>query len=259
MRMANAGRPTGAPSPHPSAPRAALLAIGAAAALAMTGCIAPPPEPTPSPAVFEPAPDADPTAAPEPHESELPPGFDSPPDSAAEPDASLTADELAALLRVPATGAGRPETCAPEHVEVELWGYDVAAGSRFSTLRVTNAGDAACALGGYPGIGARGEWGSAFLILAEQSPMDSGEPMPLVLEPGASASAPIQWTGALAGAHDEHISMLVVQLAQDQEVVRVPPVIRAETMVGGDSGPPHDARMDIGMLTTVRVGAFVAD
>ncbi|WP_157674254.1 DUF4232 domain-containing protein [Agrococcus carbonis] len=257
--MANAGRSPGDPIPHPPARRAGLLAIGAAASLAVTGCIAPPPEPTPSPVAVEPAPDADPTAAPEPHESELPPGFDSPPDSVAEPDASLTADELAALLRVPATGAVRPETCEPEDVEVVLSGYDVAAGSRFSTLRVTNAGGDPCALGGYPGIGARGEWGSTFLILAEQSPMDSGEPMPLVLEPGGSASAPIQWTGALAGAHDEHISMLVVQLAQDQAPVRVEPEIRAETMVGGDSGPPHDARMDVGMLTTVRVGAFVAD
>jgi hypothetical protein len=33
-------------------------------------------------------------------------------------------------------------------------------------------------------------------------------------------------------------------------------VIAAETMVGGDGGEPHDARLDIGMTTTVRVGAF---
>src|SRR5699024_8962399 len=100
------------------------------------------------------------------------------------------------------------------------------------------------------------EWGNPFLILAEQDPIDSGDGSPVPLAPGGSASAPIRWTGALAGAHDERISMLVVQLAQDQAPLRVEPFISAESMAGGDSGTPHDASMDIGMLTTVRVGSF---
>jgi hypothetical protein len=142
---------------------------------------------------------------------------------------------------------------------VELRGFDVAAGSRFSSLRVTNVSGSTCAVAGYPGIGARGEWGRALLILAEQDPIDSGDGSPVLLPPGATASAPIRWTGALAGAHDEWISLLVVQLAQGQDPVAVHPVIRAATTADADGGPPLDAAMDIGMLTEVRVGSFSAD
>lgn len=233
-----------------------MLAIACGAVVALAACL-PVPDPEPEPTASANVPeDGRPTAAPVPHESELPPGFDSPPDTTAAPDEALTDDELTALLRVPATAAERPETCAVDAVEAQLWGYDVAAGSRFSTLRVTNVSDAPCTVAGFPGIGARGEWGTAFLILGEQSPIDSGDGTPVSLEPGAAASAPITWTGSLAGAHDEHISLLVVQLAQGQAPLRVAPVIAAETMIGGDCGAPHEATMDVGMLTTVRVGSF---
>ncbi|GEK80000.1 DUF4232 domain-containing protein [Agrococcus baldri] len=247
------------PSPLPTVRRAVPTALACAAVLATTACLPPPdvePRPTASAAVT--VEDAAPTAAPVPHESELPAGFDSEPDTTAEPDEALGAEELTELLRVPATAAVRPDSCAADAVEAELWGYDVAAGSRFSTLRVTNVSDAPCTVAGYPGIGARGEWGSAFLILAEQDPIDSGDGSPVTLAPGAAASAPIRWTGALAGAHDEWISLLVVQLAQGQEPLRVAPTISAESMVGGDSGAPHEATMDVGMLTDVRVGSFSA-
>ncbi|WP_306233807.1 DUF4232 domain-containing protein [Agrococcus beijingensis] len=236
-------------------PMAALVCAAAALLTACGPAPDPRPEPTASAAIVE---DSAPAAAPVPHESELAPGFDSPPDTAAVPDASLTADELTALLRVPATAALRPETCAADGVDIELWGYDVAAGSRFSTLRVTNTSAEPCSVAGFPGVGARGEWGSGFLILAEQDPIDSGDGSPVTLAPGAAASAPIRWTGALAGAHDERISLLVVQLAQGQEPLRVAPTISAESMMGGDSGEPHEATMDVGMLTTVRVGSFSA-
>lgn len=234
-------------------------AVACAAMLTVTACgPTPEPEPEPTASAVVTMDDAEPTVAPVPHESELPAGFDSPPDTTAAPDDALSSDELAELLRVPATAAVRPETCAADALEGALWGYDVAAGSRFSTLRVTNVSDAPCTVAGYPGVGARGEWGNAFLIVAEQRPLDSGDETPVTLAPGEAASAPISWTGALAGAYDEWISLLVVQLAQGQEPLRIEPVIGAETMVGGDSGPPHEAEMDIGMQTSVRVGTFSA-
>lgn len=240
--------------------RLAAAAGAAVVALAVAGCdTVPDLEPTASASETPEARDASPTAAAEPHESDLPPGFDSPPDSSATPDAALSAAERTALLRVPATAAPRPETCQPDAAEVELWGYDVAAGSRYSSIRVTNASDAACTVAGYPGIGARGEWGSAFLILAEQDAIDSGDDSPVSLAPGATASAPIRWTGALAGAHDEWISLLVVQLAQGQEPIGVRPVVSAAAMTDADGAAPHDAAMDVGMLTDVRVGSFSAD
>lgn len=242
--------------------RAVLLAASAVAiVLVVTACgLTPDPEPEPSASVAVTGDwtDTEPSVAPVPHESELPAGFDSPPDTTAATDSSLSSDELTELLRVPATAAVQPDTCAADALEARLWGYDVAAGSRFSTLRVTNASDASCAVAGYPGVGARGEWGSAFLLLAEQRPIDSGDETPVTLAPGDAANAPISWTGALAGAHDERISLLVVQLAQGQEPLRVEPIIGAETMVGGDSGPPHEAELDVGMQTSVRVGSFSA-
>lgn len=130
--------------------------------------------------------------------SELPAGFDSPPGTRAAPDDSLSSDELRTLLRVPATAAVRPETCAPGNLDAQLWGDDVAAGSRFSTIRVTDVSDASCTVSRYPGVGARGEWGGACLIVAEQSPIDSGDENPVTPAPGDDASAPISWTGALA-------------------------------------------------------------
>lgn len=235
---------------------AGVLVIAGAALLVLAACDATPdPQPTPS-ASASPAPtDAAPTSVPEPHETDLPPGFDERPDTESAPDAALTGAERTALLRMPATAAGDASACTPDAVSIELWGYDVAAGSRYSSLRVTNAGTEPCTIAGWPGIGARGDWGSRLLLIVEQETAGA-DPAPVRLEPGMAADAPIRWTGALAGAEQEVISLLVVQLAQDQEATGVEPMVAAATMLGGDSGPPHDARLDIGMTTTVRVGAF---
>lgn len=234
--------------------RLALVALAAVAAVGLAGCDETEPTPSPTPSATAPS-DAAPTAAPVPDESDLGAGFDERPDTTAAPDASLSAEERTALLRVPATAAARPDACTPEDVEVRLWGYDAGLGSRWSALRVENVGATPCTVAGYPGFGARGTWGSAFQLLAEQEP--GADPADVLLQPGAAADAPLRWTGDLAGAETEWASMLVVQLAQGQDAVAVEPTILAETMVGGDGGPPHDARIDIGMLTTVRLGAFV--
>lgn len=240
-------------------PRATLLvAIASAAVLTVTACaVADEPQQAPTTSADAPSGGA-PSSAPEPHESELPAGYDTPPDTPVVPDGELTADEVTALLRVPATAPIAADSCAADAVDAELWGFDAAAGSRYSTLRVTNTSDAPCTIAGYPGIGARGAWGNPFLIIAEQRPIDEADGSPVTLAPGGAASAPISWTGSLAGAHDEWISLLAVQLAAGQEPLRVNPTISAESMAGGDGGTPHDAEMDVGMLTDVRIGAFTA-
>ena len=237
--------------------RSSAVVLASAVMLALTACdAAPDPQPT---ATASPEPtstgDAEPTAVPEPHETDLPPGLDQRPDTETTPDAALTGTERSALLRVPATAAAVPDACTPDGTSIELWGFDVAAGSRFSSLRVTNTGTAPCTLGGWPGIGGRGDCGNRLMLIVEQE-QRGADPSPVLLAPGEAADAPIRWTGALAGAEQETISLLVVQLAQGQEAVGIAPVIAAETMLGGDGGEPHDAGLDIGMTTTVRVGAF---
>ena len=115
---------------------------------------------------------------------------------------------------------------------------------RYGTLAVTNTSASACTVSGYPGFGARGAWGHAFQLLAEQtdiSPNGTPTGTPVVeLAPGEAARASVEWTGELAGAESEPASSLVVQLAQGQPARLVAP---------GDT--------DIGMLTTVRIGALL--
>ncbi len=238
--------------------RSSALALACAAMVTLAGCeAAPEPEPTGSASPQPTVRDAAPTSVAEPHETDLPPGFDQQPDAETTPDAALTGMERSALLRVPATAAAAADACTPEAVSIELWGFDVAAGSRFSSLRVTNTGAAPCTVGGWPGIGARGDRGNRLMLIVEQEQTGT-DPAPVLLAGGDTADAPIRWTGALAGAEQETISLLVVQLAQGQEAAGIEPVIAAETMIGGDGGQPHDARLAIGMTTTVRVGAFAS-
>ncbi|WP_182111239.1 DUF4232 domain-containing protein [Actinotalea sp. JY-7876] len=205
---------------------AAGLALGA-----LTGC---------GPSGDPPAPSARPpaTAAP-PTEGDLPPGWDEAPDSPVVPDHELSQADVDALLRVTATGPQDATTCDGNAVTYELTGFDAALGHRYATLVVTNTGEGACTVSGYVGLGARGTWGHRLELLAEQRAADGGAatPRPVELPPGGSARAALEWTGELAGAESEPVSSLAVQLAHGQPA-------RLVTAVG----------LDIGMLTTVRIG-----
>ncbi|MGO1317301.1 MAG: DUF4232 domain-containing protein [Cellulomonadaceae bacterium] len=194
---------------------AGATAVGAVA-LALMGCTTPT---TPAP----------PTAAPAPSEGELGPSWDEPPESPAVPDAELRAAELTALLRVPATAPADTSSCLPADLVLALGPADAALGHRYAAVVATNVSDRACTLRGYPGLGARGEWGTRFLLVVTQEPQAgaddpalAADPPPVTLDPGAQAFAPLQWTGELAGAESEHMSILVVQLAAQQDPVAVP-------------------------------------
>ena len=109
------------------------------------------------------------------------------------------------MLRLPATATSSSTSCGPEAVTVSLTFTDAAMGHRFGVLEVVNASSEACSVRGYPGIGARGGWGSTFQLTADSEPI----------------------------AH---------------------PVSRESA----DIGEP-DTGIDIGMMTTVRIGPLRAD
>jgi hypothetical protein len=206
-------------------------AIVLAALLALAGCTG---DDEPAP-----APPATATGNPD----DLPPGYDEPPDGEIVPDSALTPAEVTALLRLPATDPSTADTCTPADLSASIDGFDAAAGHRYARLLLTNTSDRTCTLSGYPGVGARGEWGNRFELTAEQrDPLDGAAPQQVTLQPGAAASANLEWTGELAGAESEKASLLAVQLAQGQDAFGVP--------VGDED------LVDIGILTTVRVGPF---
>lgn len=221
-------------------PLAVAMATAGALAITLAGCG----QEQVSPAT------APPSSAPMPSEGELGAGWDESPDTPVTPEAELTADDLLALLRLPATATADAESCTPEDLDVELGPGDAATGHRYSTIVAANRSERSCTLHGYPGIGARGEWGSTILLEASQQgrggiddPALEQDPPAVMLEPGAQAVAPIEWTGELAGADSERASMLVVQVAAGQAPITVPAVL----------GEPTAGAIDIGMLTTVRV------
>ncbi len=182
-----------------------------------------------------------------PGHEELAPGWDESPDGEPPtPDNQLDAVALTALLRTRATASG-PGHCAAEHVAVTLEGYDQAAGHRYSRIVVRNSGDDTCVVEGVPGLGARGAWGTTFVN--EIGPGSSGSTDgPVRLAPGERASSDLEWTGELAGASSEHVSLLVLQLARGQVPVAVP----ARLAEDSPGAPP----LDIGPLTTVRLSPF---
>lgn len=194
---------------------------------------------------------APPASTPGPSEKDLAPGWDEPGDGPAPtPAADLTPSQLREMLRLPATGPATATTCTD--VDVHVTELDVAMGHRFGTLVVENAGATDCELQGYPGLGARGAWGSTFVLALEQrDPLDPGSSVqPLVpLPPGGRAVANLEWTGALGGAESERAALLVVQLA----VGTVPVTVALDPDgVRGD----RDVIVDLGTETTVRVGPF---
>lgn len=182
---------------------------------------------------------------------EPPTGADRPDSPAATPDDELTAAELAALVRLDASAEAAAERCAPDDVHLSLRGFDGAAGHRYAQILATNVSGQRCTLLGWPGMGFRGEWGTAFPLVAEhdETPSDRGGAVPhdaaepIALGPDGGATADLEWTGARAGATEEKVSLMVVQLVHDGAV--------ASLLV------PAADHVDIGEATTVRVRKWV--
>ena len=195
---------------------------------------------------------AAPSSVPGPAERDLAPGWDEQGDGDVVADAELTQGDLADLLRLPATATSTSTSCRPETVELSLTFTDAAMGHRYGVLEVVNTSPVACSVQGYPGIGARGAWGSTFQLAAEQrDPIDEAATQDeVMLAPGASAVANVEWTGELAGAESEPISLLAVQLTADGEAIGHP--VSAESTGMGEP----DTGIDIGLMTTVRIGPF---
>lgn len=200
-------------------------------------------------------------SASEAHESELGPGWDEEPDGEpASPDQDLTSEELNDLLRLAAPAASAPDSCGPGDVELGLAFSDAATGHRFGQVWVRNSSDSECSVDGFPGFGARGEYGSKFLLEIEHvEPGGMTSPDGVVsLAPGEQAFANVEWSGELAGAASEPISLFVLQLASDQDALGHPVTgsYSQNAEPGGSEPGALDVGIDIGMQTTVRLGAF---
>lgn len=167
------------------------------------------------------------------------------------PDSALTTADLTALIRIDASDPPATGRCTPGELRLTLESIEAAAGHRYALLTATNTGRRSCSLLGWPGLGFRGGWGTAFPLVAERSttrpdragdrPADPSQPA--VLEPQGSARAEFEWTGALAGAREEQVSLIAVRLVADG------PVATLEF--------PADDRLDLGTGTTVRIGRWL--
>ena len=166
------------------------------------------------------------------------------------PDVELTVDDLLGLIRTPATGRSTAGSCTPDDMRLSLTEPDAAAGHRYAQLTATNISGRTCELVGWPGVGLRGAWGTPLPVVAEHStmqvdrvgvpPADSDTAVALAV--GGRAVAEFEWTGALAGTRDEHVSLIAVQLA-------------ADAAPAGLLVDPTD-HVYIGPDTTVRVGPW---
>lgn len=177
----------------------------------------------------------------------------------AKPDSELTKTELSNLLRVRATTLGGPTTCKPEDLETTVAFIDAALGHRYGRIIFQNTSPYPCTLEGFPGIGARGQWGDPFLLETEQrDPFDpAAVAHEVAIAPGAYAFASLEWTGELAGAYSQPISIFAVQLASDQTPIAVPVTAELSEREGVEF--TDNTGIDISMLTTVRVGPFQLD
>ncbi len=180
---------------------------------------------------------------------EMPRGAIRPEGASATPDADLSADDLTGLLTSSASVAPTDATCSADAVSLSLTGLDAALGHRYAQVLARNHSAAACELAGWPGLGVRGQNGTAFAIVAERAdpaliggPPAASPDSPLTLAPGETAAAQLEWTGSLAGAYDEHASLIVVQFAAGQPL--------------GALIVPTGDQIDIGPETTVRVGPW---
>ncbi|MBO2457113.1 DUF4232 domain-containing protein [Actinomadura violacea] len=87
-------------------------------------------------------------------------------------------------------GAGALDRCHTAGLSARLGRLDGAAGSRSSTIVLTNTSGRACRVYGYPGVGIAVEDGSA---LPSSDQRVGGPPPHLVLKPGGNAYAEIDW------------------------------------------------------------------
>lgn len=177
---------------------------------------------------------------------------DRPDGPAPTPDQALTAADLTGLVRRPASDPVDDQRCTPADVRLSLTGLAAAAGHRYAQLVATNAGDRTCQLRGWPGVGFRGAWGTAFPVIAEQvgpsiervgvPPADPG--VAVSLAPGGRAAAELEWTGALAGNRQERMSLIAVQFGAGGPAAALP--------------VPAGNQIDLGAETTVRIGPWGA-
>lgn len=237
------------------------------AALLLTACSAGThPAPSPSEAAI-PTPNP-PSAVGEATEEEVGAGWDEVPDTPVPDEADLSDAERAEFLRLPATDAAGPASCRPEDLTGQLRYWDAALGHRFGSILLRNDADTDCTLSGFPGLGARGEWGNKFHVEAEQElnhrpkehlarDVDGEAPPTVTLAPGEIAEAYLEWTGALAGSGSEWAQTLYVQTDREATPVAVP--MDRQAIVEDPQDPMAEGEplsIDIGMFTTLRVGPF---
>lgn len=212
-----------------------------------------------------------PSSVPEPHETDYPEHWDTPPDYPITADKDLTEEDLLAALRISATAQPHPDHCTANDVRVTIQALDAALGYRLGSITVTNTSTTPCTVQGYPGFGARGEWGNTFLLVAEQhDPLHNPDPSSkqpdttqqpvIVVDPGGSAQANMGWYGELAGAYSEPISLFIVQLVEGDTPVTQPvtsPYSDKEQDATSANGlPAPNSSLDIGLTTSVEVGPF---
>ncbi|GAB2595411.1 DUF4232 domain-containing protein [Pseudactinotalea suaedae] len=163
-----------------------------------------------------------PTGTGEVHESDYPDTWDTPDDVPVTPDDQLTQPEIDALLQTSAA-ADAGSTCAPEHLTLSFRVVDAAAGTIFGYLLAEATQP--CTVVGWPGLGARGEWGDPLpmQIDPEGRGWDGSalEAAPVALAAGGCAVVPLRWTGERAGALSQAVSSAVVQLAEGSLAVLV--------------------------------------
>lgn len=156
------------------------------------------------------------------HERDHPESWDQPDDSPVTPDADLLQPDLVALVQSEPAATGT--TCTPEQVTLSFRVVDAAAGTIFGYL-VAEAAEP-CALAGWPGLGARGEWGDPLpmQIDPEARGWDGTtlDGAPVRLAAGECALLPLRWTGERAGALSQAASSAVVLLSEGSPAVLVP-------------------------------------
>ncbi|WP_102160730.1 DUF4232 domain-containing protein [Zhihengliuella halotolerans] len=241
-----------------SLPLAGLLLLTACASTGPSAPVASSPTPNPPGAVGQAT------------EEEVGAGWDEVPDTPIPDEADLSDAERVEFLRLPATDAAGPASCRPEDLTGQLRYWDAALGHRFGSILLRNDADTDCTLSGFPGLGARGEWGNKFHVEAEQElyhrpkerlarDVDGEAPPPVTLAPGEIAEAYLEWTGALAGSGSEWAQTLYVQTDREATPVAVP--MDRQVIVEDPQDPMAEGEplsIDIGMFTKLRVGPFEA-